>query len=1114
MHLTRVRNVTELAPLASEQIMRSYFVAFGLIFACLASLHAAEPPKSSGRYAVILSDPSASEFALSHHGATQAIESHRQQVRASQDALRSELTRRKYIVTGSVQSLLNAIFVVATPQQVAELRGLPGVKAVRPLQRFHPNLARAVVVIDANPSGWNLAGGMDNAGKGLKIGMIDTGIDQTHPAFQDPALPIPAGFPKCDVQSDCANFTNNKVIVARSYIKQLAAGTAPNPATTSRPDDYSARDRDGHGTATAMCAAGESNTGPVATIAGVAPKAYLGNYKVFGDPEVNGFTDGDIIIMALEDALNDGMDIVSLSLGSTALYGPLDTGAACGESAGTPCDPEASAVENAIQSGMLVVAAAGNEGENGSQTSFPTQNTIDSPGDAPSAIAAAGNFNGHTWGSAVLVTGAGVSSAIQNIQAQPSLDGPQPGKTSAPLFDVTPLSGDPLGCGEIPYGSLTGDLVLIERGTCDFSTKVFNAQSAGAIGVIVYDPGSDDLFNPSGLFGTSIPLAFIGETAGTALKTFIDANPGHTATLELVAQPQQYNIMAAFSSRGPTINGMLKPDVTAVGTDLYMATQRFNPDGDLYGPDGFTISQGTSFSTPLVAGATALVKQVHPNYTPAQMKSAVVNTAVGNVLTEDGSTPAFLISQGAGLLDVAAAISTTVSVAPTNASFGYLTSFPPANVPLQITNTGSSSVNLTLAVAPLTSDANGKVSLSSTSVSLSAGQSTTVTAALGGTMPVAGSYEGFITIKGGAKEVQVPYLYVVGDGVPFNVTATFSVSPFDCTVGQTVTDGALAFQLIDQWGVPISGVPITWTVNTGGGSISSDPTQTDSETEAAPGVPGFGFAGATCGPTPGPQEFMATVGGMQVLFDGTARLNPTISPNSAVNAASFQVGQGVAPGSYIALFGTGLSDTTDVFTTPYLPLAIDYVSVSFDVPSANLSLPGLISYVSPGQVNLQVPWELQGQSSAVIKVTIEDSQGSVYTLPLAAYSPAFFDELESGSNTPVIVAVDGSGNRIGSSHPATRGQMVQLYANGLGPVNHQPADGALTPVSPQATTTSNPTVTIAGQPATVQFSGLAPNLIGVYQLTVTVPANISPGMQPAIVTINGIASPAANLPVQ
>ena len=1087
-------------------------LAFSLALACMSVLHAAEPPVFSGRYALILADPSAAEFAQSHGRARPAVEDHRRQLRAAQSAVRSELERRRYKVTGSVQSVLNAVFVIATPQQVAELRGLPGVKAVRPLRRFHPNLERAVVIIDANPLGWNLAGGIDNAGKGIKIGMIDTGIDQTHPAFQDPSLPMPAGFPKCDVPSNCANFTNNKVIVARSYIKQLAMGSGTSPAL-SRPDDYSARDRDGHGTATAMCAAGETNSGPVVTITGVAPKAYLGNYKVFGDPEVNGFTSGDIIIQALDDALNDGMDIVSLSLGSPALFGPLDTGAACGAPTNAPCDPEASAVENAIKSGMLVVAAAGNEGGDGSQTTVATLNTIDSPGDAPSAISVAGNWNGHTWGAAVTVTGANVPSGLQNITAQTS-DGPVPGKTTAPLFDVGAITGDPLGCSEIPLTSLTGDLALIERGTCDFSTKVLNAQSAGAIGVIVYDPSSDNLISPGGLFGTSIPMVLIGETAGSTLKSFVHTSPGYPATLESVVLPQPYDQMAAFSSRGPTINGMLKPDVTAIATDLYMAAERFNPYGDLYGPDGYTVSQGTSFSTPQVSGAAALVKQMHPGFTPTQVKSAVVNTALADVLTEDGFTPASTVSQGGGLLDVAAAISTTVTAAPATVSFGFVNNFPPANVPLQVTNTGSSSVTLSLSVAPTTTDTKAHVSLSQTSLSLSAGQSTTINVSLAGTMPVPGSYEGLITVTGGAKTLHVPYLYVVGDGVPFNITAVFSAGFFDCTVGQGVPDGAIAFQLIDQYGVPVSGIPITWAVNQGGGSISSDPNSTDSKTEKAPGVPGYGFAVATCGDSPGPQEFQATAGGFQVVFDGTARLNPVISPNSAVNAASYQKGQAVAPGSYIALFGDGLSDTTDTFTTPYLPLAVDNVSVSFDVPSAGISLPGLISYVSPKQVNVQVPWELQGQSAAFIKVTIADSQGPIYTLPLAAYSPAFFQFVEAGTNDNLIVALDASGNRIGSSHPAVRGQTIQLYANGLGPVNNRPADGELTPVSPASTTTTNPTVTIGGQPATVQFSGLAPSLAGVYQLTVSVPASIAPGLQSAIVTINGVASPAANLPVQ
>src|SRR5579872_1232281 len=380
-------NRTRMICVANGMRRRSCFALLSLL-ACIGLFHGAELPKLSGRYALILADPSAAEFAQSHRGAVQAVENHRQQLRAAQESLRNELIHRNYTVTGSVQTVLNAVFVMATPAQLAELRSLPGVKAVRPLRRFHHNLARAVLVINANPKGWNLAGGVENAGKGLKIGMIDTGIDITHPAFQDPSLSMPAGFPKCDTPADCTNFTNSKVIVARSYVQELAAGSGTNPALTSRPDDYSARDRDGHGTATAMCAGGETAGGPLATITGVAPKAYLGNYKVFGDPEVNGFASGDVIIRALEDALNDGMDIASLSLGGTAFSGPLDTGATCNLPANTACDPEVAAVENASQAGMLVVAAAGNEGSDGyqfSQNGVLTRSTVNSPGDAPSA---------------------------------------------------------------------------------------------------------------------------------------------------------------------------------------------------------------------------------------------------------------------------------------------------------------------------------------------------------------------------------------------------------------------------------------------------------------------------------------------------------------------------------------------------------------------------------------------------------------------------------------------------------------------------------------------------------------------------------------------------------
>ena len=96
-----------------------------------------------------------------------------------------------------------------------------------------------------------------------------------------------------------------------------------------------------------------------------------------------------------------------------------------------------------------------------------------------------------------------------------------------------------------------------------------------------------------------------------------------------------------------------------------------------------------------------------------------------------------------------------------------------------------------------------------------------------------------------------------------------------------------------------------------------------------------------------------------------------------------------------------------------------------------MSLPGRMYYVSPTQINLQVPWELQGQTSALIKVTVEDSQGSLYTLPLVPYAPAFFDFVESSTQKTLIVALDASGNMIGSSNPAVRGQVV-------GPLRQRP----------------------------------------------------------------------------
>ncbi|HBY63539.1 MAG TPA: hypothetical protein DEH78_27255, partial [Solibacterales bacterium] len=263
-------------------------------------------------------------------------------VAASQDRVRAAIDTARVKITGGSDLLVNALYVRATPEDAKTLERLPGVERVvwmRPYKRMDEpglNLVKGT-------QGWTPLGGERNAGLGVRIGIIDSGVDHTHPALQDTSLPPPAGGRRCS-GSDC-DFTNNKVIAARSYVVRL-----------DRPDDLSPRDRVGHGTAVAAIAAGLRTAGPAGTIIGVAPRAYVGNYKVFGSPGVNDGTYGDVLEAALRDAFNDGMDVVTLSLGVPAEWTPLDQ--VCGQNRNRPCDPFAYAVFNAVQAGMSVVVAA------------------------------------------------------------------------------------------------------------------------------------------------------------------------------------------------------------------------------------------------------------------------------------------------------------------------------------------------------------------------------------------------------------------------------------------------------------------------------------------------------------------------------------------------------------------------------------------------------------------------------------------------------------------------------------------------------------------------------------------------------------------------------------
>ncbi len=1051
------------------------------------------------RWAVVLEDPPLAAQVASRKDlrATVALEAG-VRIEAAQQSLRRQLAERNLRVTGSVKTLLNAVFVKASREQVEELAKLPGVRAVAYMPPLRLLLDKAIDLVNA-PQAWNVVGGIENAGAGVRIGIIDTGIDQNHAAFQDSSLSVPAGYPKCR-GDDCA-YANRKVIAVRSYVDMLVGGEDP---PTSRPDDLSPRDRIGHGTAVAMIAAGARNSGPSATITGVAPKAYLGNYKIFGSPGVNDVTFYDVLIQALEDAFNDGMDIVTLSLGSPAVYGPLDLGVICGETGSNACDVRAQAVENAMKAGMAVVVPAGNDGDLGYR--FPTLNTIHTPGTAPSAITVGASTNSHIWFSAVRVTGSDAPANLRSIPARFG-DGPKPnGPLTAPLRDVAQLQDDGRACSGLTAGSLAGAIALIQRGNCAFATKVNNAHKAGAVAVLIYQvDGSDYIFSPAYLTETGIPAVLIGNTDGRNLKSFLASHPERAVTLDpaLAALNAEFDTVADFSSHGPAIgDSNIKPELVAVGTDLYTATQRYDPNGELYDPAGYTATQGTSFSVAMVAGAAAMAKQRNPGLTAAQLKSAVVNTASQGILDDAGA--ARVTAVGAGKLNTEAAVKTAVTAEPATLSFGVVTTAVlGSSRTLRISNAGNARVQLSLTIAAR--DQNPLLALSGDSLALDPGQSGSLSVRLAGSMPVPGAYEGAIIIKGGPVDLRVPYLYLVGDGAPHNIFPLLG-SDFIGAVSETKCWRQLAFKLIDQFGVPVRNASVRFRATIGGGFIDLADEKTD--------IYGIAAALVCLGPQLGDQEFTAETSGLTVYFDGRARLRPSIETNGVVNAASFERGKAVAPGSYIAIFGRGLSESTRVFSTPYLPLSLAGVSVSFDVPSKKLSLPGRLHFVSDGQVNVQVPWELQGLNSALTKVSIGDTSSAVYTVPLSDYAPAFFEYTEPSSGRQFIAALDENYRLIGSGNPARPGRTVQLYANGLGPADNQPPSGEVTPAQPLAQTRVIPSVTIGGRPASVQFCGLAPYNVGLYQINVVVPGDIATGIQPVVINASGVVSKTASLPIQ
>jgi minor extracellular serine protease Vpr len=1058
----------------------------------------------SDRWIVILQEPPvAAQSATREDVQSKAFGAPGNRIAAQQRGLRASLASRpKVTVTGSVDTLANALFIAAPEEEIEAIEKLPGVVRVLRQRYYKRHDAKAAELVRA-AGGWAGSGGEQNAGSGIRIAIVDSGIDKNHPSFQDPSLPMPAGFPKC-LAEHCEAYTSNKVIAARSFVELLAFADVP---LDSRPDDYSPRDRIGHGTAVRV-------KGPAAEVQGVAPKAYLGNYKVFGSPGVNEFASDEAVIRALEAAFNDGMDIASLSLGAPALWAPEDRDRTCGSENVGPCDLQVDAVENATRLGMVVVADAGNQGDAGERA--PALGSITTPGTAPGAITVGGSTNSHIFFSTVRPEGGSVPSNIREIDAQLT-NGLKPRNViSATLVDVASLSDPGTGCQPLGNGALTGAIALIARGDCDFAEKLRFAEASGAIAAIfMQSEGSDALFPIGNLRETGIPAVLIGNTAGKRLKTWIAANPRSKVTIDpaLVELDvrDSANEVAYFSSYGPSIGSLaIKPELVAVATDMYMATQTYDPNGDMFDPSGFYATQGNSFAAPQVAGAVALLKQKYPQATPAQLKSAVVNTADPDVVDFDsGGQPyrARVVGVGAGKLDVSKAVATNVVVEPSVLSFGiaFQNRFPVRT--LRFTNLGTSSVNLRFTVERRDADNSARVNLSSSTLNLGARQSGTVTATVAGNAPPAGNYEGVVRVEGGAVPLRIPFLYMSGDNVPFNVIP-LEGDGFVREPGRLVR---MTMLVVDRYGVPVVGCEVLPQVSSGGGTFPRN--NTESRTTDDLGI--YSVAGIT-GNQLGLQSFRMSFCGSTASqrrftydFFGRNRQTPTIQNGGIVNAASGQGGRGLAAGSLIAITGVGLSEARQLYSTSYLPLSLSNVSVSFDDRTRKTSFPGRIRSVSDREVIVQIPWEVEGMDRIETKVSIGYThQTDLVDLTLARHSPGIFEYMDA-SGRLVASALDENGNPVGSENPVASGAVLNLLVTGLGPVNNRPASGEA-PSGMDSTTHAVPVVTIGGAAAEVQFSGLAPNLPGMYLVRVTVPSGIGSGTQAVALRIDGVEAKSVN----
>jgi subtilisin family serine protease len=674
-------------------------------------------------YQTVLNDSSTFASAqAANEAATDAAQAQLNWVRAEQDSFAQSMASAQLPNTKEVyrlQRVFNGIVYATTTEGMARINAMPRVRAVYMLPIHERDNSNAVSFVKAS----NLwSANVPLTGRDIKIGIVDTGIDYLHAAFGGPGTV--AAYTANDPNIvEPGTFPTAKVVGGKDF-----AGTSYNAANfaTSNPlPDADPLDSSGHGTHVAGTAGGLGVLNDGGTYRGTfsasldlnqfrigpgsAPEAKLYALKVFGNT-------GSTALSALavewatdpngDGDFSDHLDVVNLSLGSAH---------------GSPVDPSAIFYTNAVNAGVSVVASAGNSGD----TYFVTG----APGATPAVVSVAASTVGYYPG-AVRVNSpasfAGVKPAgTPNLNAD---GGAAFGPTNFNLTGNLALANPPEACPQADGGpgilnpaDIAGKIAVISRGTCSFTPKAYEAERAGAVGVLIVNNVSGDPMSMAGapitvpsadggvVSGVTIPVRSLALFDGTTIRNIIGDGGTINVTMESsasVLDPARGDTMAGFSSRGPVRllgQTMLKPDVTAPGFNIVSAGF-----GTGAGPE--TLS-GTSMASPLTAGVVALLRQSRPSWSPLEIKALLMNTA-SFPLYDSPTAPRGRISPsrvGAGRIDAVQATQTNVvaydKAAPERVSVSFatldVTSTVTENKTIAVLNKGNSAATYTVTIEPV-----------------------------------------------------------------------------------------------------------------------------------------------------------------------------------------------------------------------------------------------------------------------------------------------------------------------------------------------------------------------------------------------------------------------------